>query len=263
MAARRCHVENAVTPDARFKHIWALIEGEPVAAGDKPDVVGWLQRLCRAASTTLSASGVGISVMSGDGQPATVAASDAHSETIEDLQFTLGEGPCLEAYSTGRPVSAPDLAVAARLRWPGYAPAAQEHGVQAAFAFPLQIGAARLGALDIYRDRPGNLSAGTIRQALAFAEAAMTALLNAQQRSNETNGIPALDDALDNRFELYQAQGMVAVQLGVHLHEAMIRIRAYAYAHDRPLSDVADDIVARRLSLETDPSARPPDEQGT
>jgi hypothetical protein len=237
---------------ASFQRVWALIEAERVDPGDKPDVVGWMQRLCRAAARTLPASGVGISVMSTDGQPATVAASDAHSATVEDLQFTLGEGPCIDAYSTGRPVFAPDLTVAARVRWPGYAPAAQEHGVQAAFSFPLQIGAARLGALDIYQDEPGSPSRETIVEALTFADAAMTGLLNAQQRSNEGDGTPALDDALDNRFELYQAQGMVAVQLGIQLHEAMIRIRAHAYAQNRPLSDVADDIVARRIALETD-----------
>jgi hypothetical protein len=240
------------TSDAAFHSMWALIEAEAVDPGDKPDVAGWMQRLCRVASSTLPATGVGISVMSSEGQPATVAASDAHSATVEDLQFTLGEGPCIDAYSSGRAVLAPDLTVAARVRWPGYAPAAQEHGVQAAFSFPLQIGAARLGALDIYQDQPGSPSRETLVQALTFADVAMTSLLNAQQRSNEGDGAPALDDALDNRFELYQAQGMIAVQLGIHLHEAMIRIRAYAYAQNRPLSDVADDIVARRVALETD-----------
>lgn len=186
------------------------------------------------------------------GHPATVAASDVQSASLEDLQFTVGEGPCIDAYRTGSPVSAPDLAVAARARWPGYAPAAQDHGIQAAFAFPLQIGAARLGTLNIYRDRPGSLSGETTAQALTFADAALTGLLNAQQRANEDDGAAALDDALDNRFELYQAQGMVAIQLGVSLHEAMIRIRAYAYAQNSPLSDVADDIVARTIVLETD-----------
>lgn len=240
------------TSNAAFESAWALIDAEPVNPGDKPDVVGWMQRLCRVASRILPATGVGISVMSIEGHPATVAASDVHSATVEDLQFTLGEGPCIEAYSTGGPVLAPDLAVAAKVRWPGYAPAAIEHGVQAAFSFPLRIGAARLGALDIYRDRTGSPSPATMVQALTFADVAMTRLLSAQLRSNEEDGAPAIDDAIDNRFELYQAQGMVAVQLGVHLHEALIRIRAYAYAHNRPLSDVADDIVARKLALETD-----------
>jgi hypothetical protein len=237
---------------SHFDRVWTLVADEPVSSDDSPDVVGWMQRLCRVASTALPATGVGVSVMASAEHPSTVAASDQHSADIEDLQFTIGEGPCIDAYKTGRPVFAPDLTVAARVRWPGYAPAAQERGVQAAFAFPLQIGAARLGALDIYRDQPGGLSSETIAEALTFADAAMTGLLNAQQRSNEDDGAPALDDALDNRFELYQSQGMVAVQLGVTLHEAMIRIRAYAYAHNRPLGDVADDIVARNIVLETD-----------
>ena len=235
-----------------FDRVWALIEAEPVDREDGPDVVGWMQRLCRAAASALPATGVGVSVMTSAQNPATLAASDAHSAAIEDLQFTLGEGPCIDAYSTGRPVFAPDLTVAGRVRWPGYAPAAQEHGVRAAFAFPLQIGAARLGALDVYRDQPGGLSTPAIAEALTFADAAMTGLLNAQQRSNEDIGAPALDDALGNRFELYQAQGMVAIQLGVGLHEAMIRIRAHAFAQNRPLGDVADDIIARTIVLETD-----------
>lgn len=235
-----------------FDQVWALVASEPVSAEDGPDVVGWMQRLCRAASTALSATGVGVTVMASEGHPATVAASDARSATIEDLQVTVGEGPCIDAYTTGRPVFAADLAVAARVRWPGYAPAAQEHGVQAAFAFPLQVGAVRLGALDVYRDEPGGLSPEAITQALTFADAAMTGLLDAQQRANEDIDAPSLDDALDNQFELYQAQGMVAILLGVSLHEAMIRIRGYAYAHSRPLGDVADDIVARNIVLETD-----------
>ena len=235
-----------------FDRVWALIAAEPVDTSDGPDVVGWMQRLCRAAASSLPATGVGVSVMASAENPATLAASDAGSAAIEELQFTVGEGPCIDAYTTGRPVFAPDLAVAARVRWQGYAPAAQEHGVRAAFAFPLQIGAARLGALDVYRDEPGSLSTATVAEALTFADAAMTGLLDAQQRSNEDGDAPALDDALDNRFELYQAQGMVAIQLGVSLHEAMIRIRAYAYAHNRPLGDVADDIVARTIVLEMD-----------
>lgn len=243
-----------VVKDAKgdFDRVWALVAAEPGRQEDGPDVVGWMQRLCRAASGALPASGVGVSVMAGANQPATVAASDARSVMLEELQFAVGEGPCIDAYQTGRPVFAPDLAVAARVRWPGYASAAQDHGVRAAFAFPIQIGAARLGALDVYRDEPGALSAETTAAALTFSDAAMTELLDAQQRSNHSAGAPALDEALDNRFQLYQAQGMIAVQLGVGLHEAMIRIRAHAYAQNRPLGDVADDIVARKIVLERD-----------
>jgi GAF domain-containing protein len=180
-----------------------------------------------------------------------VTASGPASEVIEQLQFTLGEGPCHDAYALGRPVLTPDLSETPRSRWPGYASAAQDKGVRAVFAFPLQIGAARLGVLDVYRDRTGSLSATCLVQAMAFAEAAVTALLVAQEQSGEDRK-NALDDAPSSGFEVYQAQGMVQVQLGMSLSEALARLRAHAYAHNRPLNDVARDVLAREISFEED-----------
>lgn len=217
-----------------------------------PDLGGWMQRLCRVATRELSASGVGMSVMSPSGAVTVLATSSPASENIEQLQFTMGEGPCLDAYEFGRPVLTPDLSVAADKRWPGYASAAQEHGVRAVFAFPLQVGAARLGAMDVYREHTGSLSKPLLTQALAFAEAAMTALLAAQQqRSDDEPSV--LGMAMEDSFLVYQAQGMVQAQLGVTLAEAMARLRAYAYSHDRPLNEVAKDVVARTLLFQPDP----------
>ncbi|WP_344147451.1 GAF and ANTAR domain-containing protein [Nocardioides koreensis] len=232
------------------RDVWWLIADEPVSEDDQPHLGGWMQRLCRAAVRELDATGVGISIVAPRGTTTVLAASGSVSEAVEQLQFTLGEGPCLDALALGRPVLTPDLAHAARTRWPGYAPAVQEHGVRAVFSFPLQLGAARLGAMDVYRDRAGSMSSPALGQAAAFAEAAMARLLDAQEQSDLEN--PAFGGALDGQFELYQAQGMVQAQLGVSLHEAMARLRAYAYAHERPLGEVAADVVARRLVLEPD-----------
>jgi hypothetical protein len=229
-----------------------LVAREASRPGDQPLVAGSLQRLCRAAVGMLPATGVGVSVMSDQGVPVTTAASDATSARVEELQFTVGEGPCLDAYASRRPVLTPDLMAAGPARWPGYAPAAHGQGVGAVFAFTLQVGAARLGVLDIYRGHPGVLSPRSLSQALTFAEVAVEILLDAQERADEDAAAPALDDALNTGFELYQAQGMVMFQLGVTLREAMSRLRAHAFAHDRRLGEVAVDIVARRLVLETD-----------
>jgi GAF domain/ANTAR domain len=238
--------------ESRYDEVWALVSAEATMPADKPEVFGWLQRLCRAAVRSLPATGVGLSLMSDDGAPTAVAASDPGSELIEDLQFTLGEGPCLAAYASGGPVLTADLTEAARTRWPVYAPAAREQGVHAVFAFPMQIGAACLGVLDVYRDRVGELSGPTLSRAMTFADVAMRSLLDAQQLTGDADVPPGLEDAMGSRLEVYQAQGMVAVQLKVSLREAMVRLRAYAYAHDRRLSDVAVDVVARRISLEAD-----------
>ena len=158
----------------------ALIEREHRSEDDKPAVVGEMQRLCRAATRSLSALGVGVTLISAAGPQVTVAASGEQVELIEELQFSLGEGPCFEAYGSRRPVLIPDLLAVASTRWPGYAAAAQEHGVRAVFAFPLQIGAARLGVMDIYNSEPGNLSIEALGQALTFAEVATGSMLDGQ-----------------------------------------------------------------------------------
>jgi hypothetical protein len=232
------------------RDVCSLVADEPALDGDKPHLGGWMERLCRAAARELDASGVGVSIVAPQGNTTVLAASGPTGDAVEQLQFTLGEGPCLDALAMGWPVLTTDLAGAARTRWPGYAPAVQEHGVRAVFSFPLQLGAARLGAMDVYRDRAGSMSKRSLGQAAAFAAAAMARLLDAQEQSDSED--PAFGNALDGQFELYQAQGMVQMQLGVSLHEAMVRLRAHAYAHGRPLSEVSADVVARRLSLEPD-----------
>jgi hypothetical protein len=146
-------------------------------------------------------------------------------------------------------VLVPDLSDEPTGRWPGYTPAAREAGVRAVFAFPLQVGAGRLGVLDVFRTRPGPLAADELRQALTFAEVAVTTLLDGQSAAPAGRAAAGLERAMDSRAELFQAQGMVMVQLGIPITDALARMRAFAYAENRPLADVARDIVARRLSF--------------
>ncbi|WP_230686687.1 ANTAR domain-containing protein [Catellatospora vulcania] len=149
-----------------------------------------------------------------------------------------------------RPVLIPDLADGAMSRWPVYAPAVHAEGVRAVFAFPLQVGAARLGVMDVFRTRAGMLSPDELTLALTFAEVAVATLLDGHDSGGAGVADGWLDDPLGSRAELFQAQGMVMVQLRVSLAEAMVRMRAHAYVHDRRLYDVAADVVARRLSFD-------------
>lgn len=212
--------------------------------------IGPLQRVCRDAARALSASGVGASVMAADGVHGMATASDPATARIEELQFTVGEGPCVDAFATSRPVLVPDLADGAMRRWPIYTPAVHDAGIRAVFAFPLQIGAARLGVLDVFRTLPGPLTREELGTALTFADRAVTALLDGQEHA--TTAQAGLDEAIEHRAELFQAQGMVMVQLGIPIAEALVRIRAHAYAENRPLNDVAADVVARRLRFDRD-----------
>jgi hypothetical protein len=220
-----------------------------------PDgVVGALQRLCKAAAGALAASGAGVSVMGEDGARSVAAASDPASERIEELQFVLGEGPCIDAFASRRPVLVPELTDGAAHRWPAYTPAAHDEGVYAVFAFPLQVGAARLGVFDVFRARAGPLSGAELRQAFAFTDLAVRTLLDAQDDAVPGAAADGLTEAIAHSAELFQAQGMVMVQLGVPLAEALVRIRAHTYVQNRRLDDVARDIVARRLRFDPDHS---------
>jgi GAF domain-containing protein len=219
---------------------------ETSSAGD--GVIGQLQRICRDAARALSASGVGVSVMAANGIHSVATASDPATERIEELQFTVGEGPCVDAVATSRPVLVPDLSDGAMGRWPIYAPAVHDAGIRAVFAFPMQIGAARLGVLDVFRTLPGPLSREELGHALTFADRAVTALLDGQEHA--TTAPDGLDEVIEHHAAVFQAQGMVMVQLGIPIAEALVRIRAYAYAENRPLNDVAADIVARRLRFD-------------
>ncbi|MEV0129177.1 GAF domain-containing protein [Dactylosporangium sp. NPDC050688] len=146
--------------------------------------------------------------MTGDGVHGMAVASDPRTARIEELQFTLGEGPCIDAFASGRPVLVSDLAGEATSRWPMYTPAGRDAGVRAVFAFPLQIGAARLGVLDVFRARPGSLSRAELGQAFTFADLMVVTLLDGQ----EWAGAGEFDEMFEHRAELFQAQGMVMIQ---------------------------------------------------
>jgi GAF domain/ANTAR domain len=218
----------------------------------QPADLDLLRRICLALVDALAASGSGISVMTADGTLGVCAGSDPVSERVEELQFVLGEGPCLEAFADRRPVLIADLAGEPIGRWPLYVPAAQEEAVRAVFAFPLQVGAVRLGVMGIFREQVGALSDTELQMAFTFTEVIVEALLDLQQSgvSRDGDGTAVLD--VGNRAELFQAQGMVMIQLGISIGEALVRLRAHAYAENRRLEEVARDVVERRLRWDKD-----------
>jgi len=209
-------------------------------------------RLVGLCADQLPVSGAGLAFMSTRGHGGTVAASDDAAAELEDLQFTLGEGPCLDASRTGRPVLVPDLVGSGPRRWPAFTDEAQAAGVRAVFALPLRVGAIRVGVLDLYRDAAGGLSSDALREALAFADAATTLLLHLQA-GGEGAGLP-LDTVpgLDDRAEVHQATGIVSVHAGVGLDEALTLLRARAYAEQRPIADVAQDVLSGRIRFGED-----------
>jgi hypothetical protein len=234
----------------RVVRIWAEVgrqsQGAPIS----------LTHVCAAAVAAVGVDGAGVTVMASPTVRETVHATDGVAAQLEELQLTLGEGPCMDAFSDGGPALAADLhAREFANRWPAFTPAAVGSGVGAVFALPLQTGAIRLGALDLYRRRSGLLTTHELADALTYAEAAGMLLLDTAAGLQPDTAELAWqhNDATVNLAVVHQATGMILVQLGVTAEAAFARLRAYAYARNRPLSDVARDVVDRALRFTPDP----------
>lgn len=204
--------------------------------------------VCAAGAPLLSMAAVSVVLMS-DGEGLAVWAPTGLGRRGEELQFGLGEGPCVDAYRAGTPVLQADFSPLSSARWPAFGPAAAEAGIRAAFAFPLVFGEARLGVLDLYHDQPGMLSDTQLADAAALADVAAAAVLDVST-GTPPGAVPwQVEPIIDDRAVVHQATGMVSAQLNVGVVDALARLRAHAFASGRPLRAVAKDVVARRLRL--------------
>jgi hypothetical protein len=194
--------------------------------------------------------GAGIMLMSGDIPRGSLCTTNAVSHLIEELQYTLGEGPCVDAYQQDRVVAEPDLADPATRRWVAFTPPALQAGARAVFGFPMRSGRVRLGALNLYRDRPGPLTDDQHADALVVADLAARWVLEAQAGAPPDAVAQELEIGADFHFAVHNAAGIVSVQQGVSVTEALIRLRAYTFSNDRLLADVAQDVIAHRLRLQ-------------
>jgi hypothetical protein len=208
-------------------------------------------RLCDVCAEVSATSGAGIMLMADDVPMGSLCTTNRVSTEIEELQFALGEGPCVDAHRGGRPVLEPDLADPETPRWLAFSPPALDAGVRAVFGFPLQVGAARLGAMNLYRDQPGPLTDEQHADSLVMADVAAHEVLAMQGTTGSGAVAASLDVGADFHLVVHQASGMVAAQLGVTVGEALVRLRAFAFAHESPLTEVARDVVGRRLRFDS------------
>ena len=214
------------------------------APDGRDGVADLLHQLCRTLTTDLAVMGVAVNLMSSAGSDGVMAASDDRSRDVDELQFATGEGPCHDAYASRRPVLTPDLRSVGHGRWPAYTSAAREAGLAAVFAFPLHIGAVVLGVLDVYAEQSGSLSEKQVATALTCAQAATEILLDGDLVTADGRPERDLSTTLDHRAEIYQAQGMVMVDLGVDPAGALSRMRAHAFGNELPLIDLARNIIS-------------------
>ncbi len=211
-------------------------------------------RLCAACVDLLAVDGAALSLASG-GAFYSVGLAGTGIGPVEELQFTLGEGPCLDAVSSSAPVLAADLNDTHR--WPAFAGAVAGLGVRAVFALPVMVAGFPVGVLTLCRHRPGRLTGATATGVFLAAELAVLPLLDVMgtdmRAAVNDVGSPAWDELGSMmRSEVYQATGVLIAQLGFPPGEAMVRLRAHAFATGTTISDVAYQILEHRLYLDAD-----------
>lgn len=198
-----------------------------------------VEAACEVCVHLAGVSGAALTLLNGTGRGESRYTTDATGGRLENLRFVLGEGPGEDALSSGAPVLVAELDSAEnRLRWPLFVPAACAAGASAVFVFPLCSGVIRIGALALHRCGPGPLTATQVLDVHVLTEVILSLAVDELTRLHSDGGA-----------EVHQATGMLAVQLGVSMEEALARLRGHAFAHDQPVVEVAHEVVARRLRL--------------
>lgn len=229
---------------------------QAVAAAAEGPASGLLDRLCSACAKALPVEGVAITVMAEPGRPMIRSTSDARVDRLEDLQYALGEGPGVSAFTQRSPFGVADL-----LRdgdaWPVFASEAaallRDGGwpIRSVFAFPLQLMREPLGVLDVYRRDSGHLDPDVAVLTRVAVDAVVMALFGAAASAASEDGDgPAWLSSAADQVIVDQAVGMVMVQAGLDPEQALLRLRAHAFVHGLMVGQVADEVVARRLRLE-------------
>lgn len=231
--------------DLRLERIYAAVSRRD----GTPEPFHRIQAICRACVDLLPVTGAGVMLMADRMHQGTLYATDDRIQRLEALQNSAAEGPCIDSYNLGRPVLEPDLAAGGRRRWPLLAATAVEAGIQALFSFPLQLDDTSVGALDLFRDRPGPLTRAQVDDARLLAAMATREVLDLQASAPSGSLPTQIADLSGDRIAIEQATGMVAAQLNTTTLEAGERLRDVASRQGAALADIAYEVIARKLRL--------------
>jgi GAF domain-containing protein len=203
--------------------------------------------LCSASASLMHVAGAGIVLVSAERTLGNVCVSDPMTEAVEEIQYTLGEGPCVDAFHAKLPVLVPDLASPELTRWSGFRDGALSAGVCAVFGFPMLVGSACIGALNLYHDRTGELTSEQFADAVVVAHVAAQTVMGWQAAAEVGSLAWQLEQVPNQLATIHQAGGMISLQLGVSVEDGLALLRAHAFSGGRPLSSVAADVVTGRL----------------
>jgi transcriptional regulator with GAF, ATPase, and Fis domain len=206
------------------------------------DVIDFLHVLTDRSVQLLDVSAAGLLLADPRGELRVVAASSEAARLLELFQIQNDQGPCLECFRSGQPVTAADLGAAAQ-RWPRFAPAARQAGFAAVQALPMRLREQVIGALNLFRASPGAFSSADIRVGQALADVATISLLHERSMRHSDTLTEQLQAALNSRVIIEQAKGKLAERLGVDMDQAFKLLRDRARTSNLRLSDLAQTFV--------------------
>lgn len=233
------------TRESKLSSAFVKLADTLVADFDVVDMLHWLVVEC---TQILDTQASGLLLVDPAGELQLVASTSEEAELVEVFQLAAGDGPCLDCFRTGAPVTVADLS-AELDRWPQFGPEALKLGYQSVHATPLRLRGQTIGTMNLFGQHVGALSPADIAIAQALADVATIGIL--QERSIRSAQLLSeqLQHALDSRILIEQAKGVLATTLGTTMNEAFATMRTYARDRNLPLRHVADDVVNRRLTL--------------
>lgn len=220
------------------------------------DVVDLLRWLVEECTRILDTQAGGLMLIDPAGQLQLVASTSEDAELVEILQLAAGEGPCLDCFRTGQPVTVGDLSIANN--WPEFSEGAMSHGFHSVHATPLRLRGDVIGTMNLFSVHVGELGPEDIAVAQALADVATIGILQERSIRNSNLISEQLQFALDSRILIEQAKGVLAATLGLSMDDAFTAIRSYARNHNLTLRSVADVVIARKVDLSQEaPTQRP------
>ena len=214
------------------------------------DVIDLLYNLSTACVELLAVDTAGIMVTAdGRGSLQTVASSHERTELLELFQLQNDEGPCLDTFRQGRPVTCHDLSRDGG-RWPTFSAHAYQRGYRSVHTRPMRVRNTVIGALNLFGDRPGPVPETDLFTAQALADIATISIIRDRTADTLTQLVEQLRTALNSRVTIEQAKGMLAGRLGIDTDEAFTQLRQYARNHGERLTTVAQKVLDGSLTME-------------
>jgi hypothetical protein len=211
-------------------------------------------RLCWACLDILHVDGAAITIVTDGSTRTTLASTDATAERLDDLQDIVGEGPVPDAQTSGQIVAA-EIGDVVQSRWPLFVPAAfKAVGDVRVIAVPIGPGSDVFGVLMLYQSKSRPL--GHDPAIVRFLANAIGAALLREPAPNPEAADVSVSDTWSGRAAVHQATGMVIAQLGVKPDDALAILRAHAYAHEKSMRAIAQDVLERRLDFSRNHDSR-------